>query len=434
MKTYTAHVGLALAGLTANLPTVHAFVRGGLSLSLANGRAHAPFLIYSSLDDDEISKLIGKRDKIRRKTKEELPKEEEFLDIVPLDLEDMEKMPEFKTKRTKRTTKKDEEDEKAKKTSSSNEVFFVDYYSDYDDENDFHIPNRMGVSTRCWGDVNEGFVSSGKKLKKQQLREGKFVAGDIQLAYNNLMNEGILLFETSPEYGAENASKKLTAEHILARCTKEYDEADVGPLLVDTYANKIWQRGANGLTASLNGSCEKLEVSSLEILQVKNTGWLPTGGLVKGMVEGVVDQGTTNYVGVQNVAPIRLRRISSKLDSQGIALTTNSFEFSLTNRKKEKWINSCKALGVIPLITNPLGSGLASGQYTASNPSGGVAGAAKFSFNTLDKLQPLHSVLETVAEKVKTRVKKQLQDVNERSRRSRGPGVSTLGYFFRILD
>jgi aryl-alcohol dehydrogenase-like predicted oxidoreductase len=283
----------------------------------------------------------------------------------------------------------------------------------------------MGVSTRCWGNEKEGFISSGK-LKKQQLREGKFVPGDLQVAYNKLLTEGIFLFETSPEYGSAMASKKLSAEDIMARCMSEYQESEESPLLVGTFNNQLWQRTAKGVTSSLSKSCEKLEVSGVEVYQLKNVGWLPSGGLLKGVTEAVIDMGTANYVGVKNVAPLRLRRIMNKLDAQGLTVTTNSFEFSLINRKTEKWINACKTLGVTPLIENPLGCGLASGQYTASNPSGGVAGAAKFSFETLEKLQPLHSVLETVAEKVKTRVKSELRDMNDRNRGRYGPPVSFL--------
>jgi hypothetical protein len=80
---------------------------------------------------------------------------------------------------------------------------------------------------------------------------------------------------------------------------------------------------------------------------------------------------------------------------------------------------------VIPLIRNPVGSGLASGQYTATNPSGGLAstGSAKFPFALLEKLQPLHSVLESVAERVKTRLLREVRDVQERYRGRKGPPV-----------
>ena len=52
----------------------------------------------SGFDDDELSKLIGKRDKIKRKKKEELPSEESVLDELGLDDEsaiDWDKMPSF---------------------------------------------------------------------------------------------------------------------------------------------------------------------------------------------------------------------------------------------------------------------------------------------------------------------------------------------------
>jgi len=376
--------------------------------------------LRSSNDDDELAKLIGKRSQIKRKKKEELPKEDDdvVLDLDSVDTtssEYLEKLPDFQVKRVKRTPKKKDEDEEKAKSPASNEPSYVDYFSDYEDENEFHIPNRMGVSTKNWGEVTAGFVPSGK-LKKQQLREGKFVPGDLQLAYNALINQGILLFETSPEYGSAMAGKKLSGEDILCRCIQEYQDSDAYPLLVGTYPNKIWQRGAKGVTDSLSKSCDRMEVPGFEVFQIKSLGWLPSGGLVKGMTEAVVDVGTVNYVGVKNVTPIRLRRMASKFEKEGIQLTTNSFDFSLTNRKNEKWITYCKTLGVIPLITDPLGGGLASGQYTASNPSGGVAGPAKFSFATLDKLQPLHSVLETVSERVKTRVTRELRDLKERSR------------------
>ena len=384
-------------------------------------------------DDDELAKLIEKRSQIKRKKKEELPNEDDVfeslagsspaLDPESADL-DFDNMPEFQTKRPVRQSKKKDDDDDnyaSSLRSSSNEPTYVDFMADFEDENDFHIPNRMGVSTRCWGDEKEGFVPSGK-LKKQQLREGKFVPGDIQLAYNKLLEEGILLFETSPDYGKAMSSKKLSAEDILARCIKEYQESDTTPLLIDTYANKIWQRGSKGVISSLTTSCETLETSALDVYQAKSIGWLPSGGIIKGMAEAVIDQATVNYVGVQDISPLRMRRLIGKLESQGLTLTTNSFEFSLTNRKKEKWINSCKTLGVIPLIRNPLGSGLASGQYTASNPSGGLAstGGAKFSFQTLEKLQPLHSVLDSVAERVKTRLAREVRDLKDRYR-SKGP-------------
>jgi hypothetical protein len=374
------------------------------------------FRLFSSAtddDDDELSKLIGKRGNIRRKTKEELPNEESVFEALTgvsgddddgssaMDLseEELAKMPEFTAKRPVRQAKSQKEEdaeknkENAARRGNTNEPTYVDFMVDYDDENDFHIPNRLGISTRCWGEEREGFVPSGK-LKKSQLRAGKFVPGDLQMAYNNLLEEGILLFDTSP-------------------------------LVANTFPNQIWQRTSKALTSALTSSCEKMELADVEVYQTKNVGWLPSGGITKGMAEAVIDQGTTNFVGVQDVSPLRLRRLNNKLDKLDTTLTTNSFEFSLTDRKKEKWITGCKTLGIVPLIRNPLGSGLASGQYTATNPSGGLAstGMTKFAFKTLEKYQPLHSVLESVAERVRTRLLRSNQEIKNKSRQ-KGPPVS----------
>ena len=206
---------------------------------------------------------------------------------------------------------------------------------------------------------------------------------------------------------------------------KEYQESSpTVPLIVDTIPNKFFQRTAGSVTKSINDSCERLGVPAVDVSQVQSMGWLPSGGILNGMSEAIIDQGTANYVGVCNVSPLRMRRLQTKLDKLDLSLTTNSFEFSLVNRKSEKLLDTCKLLGVVPLVRNPLGSGLASGQYTASNPSGGVAGAkSKFSFDTLEKLQPLHSTLDSVAERVRTRLTREVRDIQERQRGRYGPTV-----------
>lgn len=390
-------------------------------------------LFSSSQEDDELSKLIGKRSKIQRKNKDELLNEDAmYQDLTSssagIDDVDWESLPEFKTKRTRKPKKKEDKDEERSSSRGFNDgPSYIDFLADHDDESDFHIPNRLGISTRCWGDEKEGFVPSGK-LKKRQLREGKFVPGDLQMAYNRLLEEGILVFETSPAYGRSMSKMNLSSEAILSRFIKEHEDSDTSPLIVDTFDNKIWQRTSSSLTSALTVSCEKLEQPVVDVYQTKNVGWLPSGGIIKGMGEAVIEQGTANFVGVQNISPLRLRRLNKKIEPLGLSITTNSFEFSLTDRKKEKWIAACKALGVVPLIRNPLGSGLASGQYTATNPSGGVASAGtKFTFSTLEKYQPLHSVLESVAERVRTRLIRETRQLKDRSRGRSGsePKINT---------
>ena len=73
--------------------------------------------LFSSLDDDELYKMLGKRSGIRRKSKEELPSEDavddddfanDLLDDFDLDSDFV---PDFKTTRKKRKPKKKDKDE-----------------------------------------------------------------------------------------------------------------------------------------------------------------------------------------------------------------------------------------------------------------------------------------------------------------------------------
>jgi len=56
---------------------------------------------------------------------------------------------------------------------------FVDWTVNYDDENEFHIPNRIGFSTVDWGNSRAGFV--GGKLKKKDRKAGKFNKTDLKV-------------------------------------------------------------------------------------------------------------------------------------------------------------------------------------------------------------------------------------------------------------
>jgi aryl-alcohol dehydrogenase-like predicted oxidoreductase len=95
------------------------------------------------------------------------------------------------------------------------------------------------------------------------------------------------------------------------------------------------------------------------------------------------------------------------------------FEFSLINRRAlfNGQIEACKDLGVIPLAHTPLARGLATGKYTALNPTGGKLREAKFDFQTLDPLSPIHEAQEKVSGMVRSRLLKAFnEDKQMRSR------------------
>jgi aryl-alcohol dehydrogenase-like predicted oxidoreductase len=390
------------------------------------------------MDDDDISKLIGKRGDIKRKKAEDKAAEDAEMakKLEPtIDL-DLDKLPEFKTERVRRAGKDDEGSKKGKKggkkskkgeeETKKEESPIVDFMAEYQDENDFHIPNRIGFSTLSWGDKNRNFVGSGQKLTKGMIKAGKFNPGDLQLAYNNLLQGGITLGETSLSYGAESRGAKLSAQDILNRCLDEQEEDMPEMLLIESMVGSSWTKAltTSAIVNHLQSSCERLGKDSVDLYQVPKSFLFPSSILASGLV-AALDSGYCNYVGVRGVtSPRSLNRLCNKLDARGVSLTSNAFDFSLTNPSNEAMIDACKESGVIPFITNPLDNGLASGVFTVSNPSGGqVAGSSstRFSFKELEKLQPLHSVQETVAERVRTRVSRDMRNTQDRFKSRYGP-------------
>ena len=379
-------------------------------------------------DDDEISKLIGKRSQIKRKKKEELPTEAPLPDDVQ-DF-DLENLPEFKTARPSRAKKKEDVEaeeaaEAAARRKEDDTILSIDYLSEHDDENDFHIPNRLGFSTVGWGDPTKGFVPEGK-LTKRMIKAGKYVPGDCQMVYNKLMEGGISLIETSPAYGKASRGIGLSAEEILAQAMAGY-EADANvPLVVESLSSsKYLPPFPSAMRKSVEQSCERLKIDTVDIVQVYKRVPLLSRLLSNGLMQ-VMESGSCNYVGVMGILQrSSLQRFCDTIENKGEAtVISNAFEFSLTNGKNEAMIQHCKDMGVIPLILNPLDGGLASGVYTATNPSGGnVQGTAKFTFAQLEKLQPLHSIQETVAERARTRVARELRDMQDRFRSRYGPPV-----------
>lgn len=143
-------------------------------------------LASSPLDEeempDEIARLIAKgraiRQTVEQQEQKETPPEENNVDII--EWTDLSKLPEFKTKVPSKGEMKKPEPTQKKKNTDAEQVVAPDYTNDYADENEFHIPNRMGFTTLRWGDTSRGFVQDGKLTNKMK-KEGKFLAGDAQV-------------------------------------------------------------------------------------------------------------------------------------------------------------------------------------------------------------------------------------------------------------
>lgn len=383
-------------------------------------------------DDDELSKLISKRNQIKRSKKKddiEAIGEKLAASMEPMIDLDLDKLPEFKTERVARRKEKgDDDEEEVSSKQKEGSAPIVDYLADYEDENDWHIPNRIGVTSAAWGDASKNFVPAGKLTKRMQ-KAGKFVAGDVQLAVTKLLEGGITLIETSPSYGAASRNDKVSAEDILKQCLKDQDSSLPEAIIMEHLGAGaiVWKaalRPGATMVSALEDSLRRLGgQSSVDVFMAPKLLGVPTRIVAAGLA-AQIESGQANYVGVTGITSSRtLKRLCKHLEALDCTLTANAFPFSLTNPRNEGMINTCKEAGVVPIIIDPLDGGLSSGVFTATNPSGGMSGVAKvkFSFQQLEKLQPLHSVQDTVAERVRTRVMRGMRDTQERFKSKYGP-------------
>jgi hypothetical protein len=100
-------------------------------------------------------------------------------------------MPEFRTKRSdsgdRRGLSSGSED--AASTMPTNKEdgggspsdMFVDRLADHDDENELHVPNRIGFTMVDWCNPKKGYVGGEKKLKKKDRAAGKYNKSDLKV-------------------------------------------------------------------------------------------------------------------------------------------------------------------------------------------------------------------------------------------------------------
>eukprot|EP00985_Skeletonema_marinoi_P001175 scaffold470_cov189-Skeletonema_marinoi.AAC.6 len=266
-------------------------------------------------------------------------------------------------------------------------ALFVDWTEDYDDENEFHIPNRIGFTTAEWGDKKKGFVAG--KLKKNERKAGKFNKSDLKKAYEKLQQNGVSFVETS-----ESSS---FAEAFLNKFINEIEHGD-RPLVASTFANP-WKHAIKTKSLPRRGS-----------KAVKNPYFYigGTSALAEGMLD-VISDDHSRYVGCINMSTSKLAKLQRQLRAQGEFVATNQFDFSLTNRKSLAMIEACKKMNITPVCTNVLDGGLASGKYTSVNPTGGEVSKGEgdtgpYSVRTLEKLDTLFKVQDSLREKVNSRI------------------------------
>lgn len=201
------------------------------------------------------------------------------------------------------------------------------------------------------------------------------------------------------------------------------DNNDQGALVVSTFPNpwkhairsrSLPRRGAGAIVNAAEAACDRMGLSSMSLYQIQNP-WYYVGGtsaMAEGMLD-VVSEDHARYVGCIDVGLSKLARLQRKLQAQGEFVSSNQFEFSLTNRKNVGMIDACKKMGITPVCTNVLDGGLATGKYTSTNPTGGEVSkdekdTGPYTVRRLEKLDALFNVQDGLREKVSRRIGSQM--------------------------
>ncbi|KAL9186780.1 hypothetical protein ACHAXT_010500 [Thalassiosira profunda] len=388
---------------------------------LANTKPDDDAPKLDAMSDEEIQAMFAKKEKSSEEGGE--GGGDAGMDIDDLFSKDY--VPDFKTRRAgggrglssgeagKELRDPDAEEEEAEKAA-----MFVDWEEDYEDENEFHIVNRIGVSTAEWGSAKAGF-SSGK-LKKKDRRAGKFNKTDLKKAYEKLQQNGISFVEAS--------ESNPLAEAFLQKFMDECDHGDnaKGPLVASAFPNpwkhalkskSLPRRGAGAVVSAAEAACDRMGVSSMALYQVNNP-WYYLGGsnaLAEGLLD-VISDDHARYVGCVDWSASRLAKLQRKLRAQGEFVATAQFDFSLTNRKNAGMIEACKKLGITPVCTNVLDGGLATGKYTSTNPTGGEVSKGEgdtgpYAVRKLEKLDALFRAQSGLIDKVNGRIGDRLMKI-----------------------
>lgn len=164
----------------------------------------------------------------------------------------------------------------------------------------------------------------------------------------------------------------------------------------------------------LKSACKRLGVSSVNTLTLHSDsgGRLGFPFWVYDAVAEAYRSGLCMRVGVShpNTSAKAVKKVADELQRRGVGLACVFLNLSLLDRRKLKIAEECKAMGFQVIATEALGRDeLASGRYTAANPTGGEISVPRFTLSQLLPLRPLHDALANVAQRARQRCEKPIE-------------------------
>lgn len=248
----------------------------------------------------------------------------------------------------------------------------------------------MGLGTWAWGNqLLWGYEES--------------MDAELQEVFNLAVENGINLFDTADSYGTgrlNGQSEKLLGKFIRDVQGKQRVRDEI--VVATKFAAYPWRLTPGQFVNACKGSLERLQIDQLGIGQLHwstaNYAPLQELALWDGLV-AMYEKGLVRAVGVSNYGPKQLVKIHDYLKERGVPLSSAQVQFSLLSMGEDQFqIKSiCDSLGIRLIAYSPLGLGMLTGKYTATNlPQGPRALLFR---QILPGLKPLLSSLEDIAQR-----------------------------------
>ncbi|CAK9012177.1 unnamed protein product [Durusdinium trenchii] len=161
----------------------------------------------------------------------------------------------------------------------------------------------------------------------------------------------------------------------------------------------------------LQQAMKRLNVGYIETLTIHSDGQgrMHFPFWVYDAVVEAYQKGLCSKIGIShpNADAKTVMQAKQELEKRGATLSSVFVKLSLLEREAIQLVKDCRAQGLQVFATNVLGPDeLASGRYTAANPTGGEISVPRFTLAQLMPLRPLHQALEDVVKGLRIRAEK----------------------------
>jgi len=207
---------------------------------------------------------------------------------------------------------------------------------------------------------------------------------------SSALSNGLTFFDTAERYGAKGSDLipaslaamglPVDSSYLGGDTESRLGQKWVGDkgVVATKFAPTPWRNDAQSVIDACKGSCERLGVESVDLLQIHMPDIIQpfkafgvTSANEEAHWDGLAEcyhSGIAKNVGVSNYGPSLLMRAHAHLAKRGVPLASNQIHFNLLYRRQGSLatVEACNELGVACLAYYPLAMGLLTGKLGTS--------------------------------------------------------------------